>query len=249
MSIAREDDYRKKIIAFYNSVLHGRLLNLDLKTVNDSELMSFVSIYDVNELYFNNCCTWIEIGDIGSSNYNGYNYSFINLLPSNGEPIHINFSQFEYEMCNAQGQEGFPSFDEERAVHVSLIDNQRIEPYSFFSTNKGKKLLFIYSFEGVNVFCKRKRCYYFAFKNISAKYLRKYIYNTQVAVLKQYILYPAEDAPYTRVKIEIEGAENSRPTFQDMKGGITDDFAVNVFESEFKELFLHKLKEIETLDI
>ena len=98
ISIARENDYREEIVNYYNSILNGRLLSLDLSCTNDSDILSFISFYDINEPYFNNCCSWLEIGDIHRSNYNGKDFQFINLLTNNGESIKINFSQFIYVM-------------------------------------------------------------------------------------------------------------------------------------------------------
>mgnify|MGYP003506480376 FL=1 len=110
-SIAREDDYRKEIVNHYNSILHGRLLSMDLINASESDLLSFISFYDKNELYFNNCCSWLEIGEIESSNYNGNDFQFINLLKNNGDSIQINFSQFIYEMSTSFGHDGFTTFD------------------------------------------------------------------------------------------------------------------------------------------
>ena len=248
ISIAREEDYRKEVIDHFNSILNGRLMSLDLSKTSDAELESFISLYDENESYFNNCCTWLEIGEIGSSNYNGRDFQFIKLLTKGGETIQINFSQFRYEMSTNFGQDGFTSFDPEKAVHVCTIDGQTIEPSIFFSTKKGKKLLYLYSFLAVTAFNQTKLCYKFAFENISASHLRKYIHNVQMNVLQKCISYPAADTPYTSIKIEVEGAVNSRPTYQHfVKSQLIDDFAINIFETEFKEKFIQKLKEIKTL--
>ena len=84
ISIARESDYREEVIDHYNSIMNGRLLSLDLGKADDSDILSFISFYDENESYFNNCCSWLEIGEIGSSNYNGRDFQFINLLTKSG---------------------------------------------------------------------------------------------------------------------------------------------------------------------
>jgi hypothetical protein len=68
----------------------------------------------------------LEIGAIGCSNYNGRDFQFIKLLTKTGETIEINFSQFIYEMSVDLGQEGFTTFNSEKAVHVCSIDGQRI---------------------------------------------------------------------------------------------------------------------------
>ena len=138
-SIAREDNYRKEVIEYYDSILNGRLMNLNLKSAKDSDLLSFITLYDENEHYYNNCCTWLDIDEIGSSNYNGRDFQYIKLLTKGGKSIQINFSQFRYEMSTNPGQKGFTTFNPERAVHVCSIDGQMIEPSSFFTTNKGKK--------------------------------------------------------------------------------------------------------------
>ena len=227
-SIAREDDYRKEVIEYYNSILNGRLMNLNLKSAKDSDLMSFITLYDENEHYYNNCCTWLDIDEIGSSNYNGRDFQYIKLLTKGGESIQINFSQFRYEMSTNPDQKGFTTFNPERAVHVCSIDGQMIEPSSFF-------------------FNQTKLCFKFAFEKIAPVNLRKYIHDVQMTVLQKCISYPAAEAPYTSLKVEVEGTVNSRPTYQhSVKCELTDNFAINIFESDYKVLFLKKLKEIET---
>ena len=245
ISIARESDYREDVIDHYNSIMNGRLLSLDLGKADDSDILSFISFYDENESYFNNCCSWLEIGEIGSSNYNGRDFQFINLLTKSGGSIQINFSQFIYEMSTSLGQEGFTTFNSEKAFHVCSIDEQRIDPSTFFSINKGKRLLYLYSYPAVTAFNNTKLCFKFAFENVSVSYLRKYIHEVQMTVLKKCIVYPAIDTPYTSIKIEVEGATNSCPTYQHfVKSKITDDFAIKIFEDEFKSKFCEKLKEL-----
>ena len=173
-SIAREDNYRKEVIEHYDSILNGRLMNLNLKSAKDSDLLSFITLYDENEHYYNNCCTWLVIDEIGSSNYNGRDFQYIKLLTKGGESIQINFSQFRYEMSTNPGQKGFTTFNPERAVHVCSIDGQMIEPSSFFATNKGKKLLYLYSYPAVTAFNQTKLCFKFAFEKIAPENLMMY---------------------------------------------------------------------------
>ena len=60
---------------------------------------------------------------------------------------------------------------------------------------------------------------------------------------------PTAGTPYTSIKFEVEGAENSRPMYQHfVKSKVTDDFARNIFETEFKSQFLSKLKDIESFN-
>ena len=243
ISIARENDYREEIVNYYNSILNGRLLSLNLSCTNDTDILSFISFYDINVPYFNNCCSWLKIGEISRSNYNGKDFQFINLLTNNGESIKINFSQFIYEMSTSP--EVFATSDFERTLHICSIDGRKIDPSSFFSANKGKNLLYIYCYPAVTAFGQEKLCYKFAFENISASYLRNYIRDIQISVLQRCIMDPRANTPGTTLKIEVEGTANSRPSYMhNVKGKITDDFAVNIFESDFKTKFLDKLKEL-----
>ena len=123
ISIARESDYREDVIDHYNSIMNGRLLSLDLGKADDSDILSFISFYDENESYFNNCCSWLEIGEIGSSNYNGRDFQFINLQTKSGGSIQINFSQFIYEMSTSLGQEGLPPLIQKKHfMYVQLMN-------------------------------------------------------------------------------------------------------------------------------
>ena len=247
-SIAREDEYRKQLFAHYNSILEGRLMKIDPNTANDSEISSFVTDFNKNELYDNNCCSWLIIGDIGYSDYMGNNYNYINLLPPpNGDPIQINFSQFKYGMSAKQGYEGFASFDPEQAVHICTVDDSTIIPETFFSAHKGEKLLYLYSFDTVTAFNSPKKCFRFALNNVSHFYIRRSIRDAQIAVLENYLSNPATNIPDTFIKIEIEGVENSQPNYQHVtKSEITDKFALNIFEEEFKNKFIEKLKLIKS---
>ena len=248
MLIAREDEYKNQLSAHYNSILYGRLMKINPNTANDSEISSFVTDFDKNESFDNNCCSWLTIGEIGSSEYMGNNFSYINLLPSTGNPIQINFSQFRYGMSAKQGHVGFTSFNPEHAVHICTIDNCTIFPETFFSAHKGEKLLYLYSFNTVTAFNRPKRCYHFALTNISSSYIRKYIRYAQIFVLKNCLSDPIADTPYTSIKIEIEGAENSQPVYDFGKSKITNDFALNIFEEKFRSKFIEKLQKVETYD-
>ena len=108
-------------------------------------------------------------------------------------------------------------------------------------------MLYLYSYPAVTAFNQTKLCFKFAFEKIAPENLRKYIHDVQLTVLQKCISYPAAEAPYTSLKVEVEGAANSRPTYQHyVKCELTDNFAINIFESDYKALFLKKLKEIET---
>lgn len=249
-SIAREEEYKKQLFAHYNSILDGRLMRIDPDTANDSAVASFITDFDQNESYDNNCCSWLKIGDIEYSNYNGNDFAYINLLPLNGQPIQINFSQFRYRMsARPGGIVGFTSFDPKEAVHLCTIDGNGIDPESFFSAQKGKRLLYLYSFEAITAFNQSKRCFRFAFNDTSNPYIRRYIRSAQIAVLEKYLSNPSTDIPVTSIKIEIEGAESSRPSYHhSVKGDIVDAFALNIFEESFRSKFLEKLRKITPSD-
>ena len=75
LTIVREDDYRNELRSYYNSILNGRLLNFDISSLNDDELLSSICNYNTSEkIVNNNFCTWVTIGDVGSSEYNGNYY-------------------------------------------------------------------------------------------------------------------------------------------------------------------------------
>lgn len=146
--------------------------------------------------------------------------------------------------------DAFFSFHPNEAKYVCSIDGKQIEPETFFSRNKGNKLLYIYSFGTITAYNKFKRCYYFAFNNISASFIRKYIQKIQMLVLEKCIINPQTDIPTTTIKTEIEGNKNKAPKFtHNIIGGIVDNFAINYFESEFEEKFKLKINELKTQSI
>ena len=250
VTIANEDNYRKELFNHYDSILNGRIMSINPYTANDSDIISFTSLYDENESYINNCCSWLEIGEIGESNYNGNDYKFINLLNKGKVVKRINFSQFRYKMSANSYNDDFFTFHPEEAKYVCSIDGKKIEPETFFYRNKGNKLLYIYSFGAITAFNKFKRCYYFAFNNISASFIRKYIHKTQMLVLEECIINPQTDIPTTTIKAEIDSNKKVAPKFTyNVGGGMIDEFAINYFKSEFEEKYKAKLNELKTQSI
>lgn len=239
--IAREDDYRNEIRKHFNSILNGRLLSFDLKQANDEDVFKFPIDFNGNLSYDDNCCAWLEIGEIGQSEYNGTNYSFIELKEANGNSVSINLSQFKYGMSPLN--DGFPSYDEDKAIHVSTVDGNQINPEIFFSAHKGGKLLYLYSYPVVNKFNSVKRCYLFAFKQTDPSFIRYYIHTYQLLTIKNILNNPTSDIPGTTIKIEF--GENATPMCHpNVLHPVVYDFANEIFNAEFKDKFEKRLNEI-----
>ena len=240
--IAREDDYRNEIRKHFNSILNGRLLSFNLKQASDEDVSKFPIDFDGNLSYEDNCCTWLEIGEIGKDEFIRP-YYFIELKGSNDCLVSINLSQFKYGMSPLN--DGFPSYEEDKAIHVCTVDGNQINPETFFSEHKGKNLLYLYSYPVVNKFNSVKRCFQFAYKQIYPSSLRNYIYNAQVMLLKNILDNPSRDIPGTTLRIEFGNSQHIYEHNVTCKE--TNDFALEIFNQEFKELFINKLSDFEEL--
>lgn len=249
-TIAREEDYKCDLRTYYNSILNGRLLNIDVDNLSDAEIMKFVIDFDnENNVINNNFCTWLTIGDTITSIYNGCTYKSVNFLSSNNSIFNINFSQFKYPMSLGKTDKVvFPSFNLYEAKYVCLIDEKSIQPELFFSENKGEKLLLIYSFPVINKFNKEKTCYFFAHKNISPTFIRKYLKYAQRNTIEDIIKYPTMYSPGTTIKIDFEDSQNQEPIYHHYSiSETTKKFALSLFNEEFKcvfEMLFKKVTEI-----
>lgn len=246
-SIARENEYKNELECYYNSLLNGRLLNLDLENLEDEELLNSILDYDVKEdTISNNFCTWVSIGDVVNSEYNGNYFQFIQIM-SKGESIfNINFSQFKYPMSmNKKNKISFTSFDATKAFYVCSIDGKAISPESFFSNHKGEKLLFVFSFPAVTAYNKQKTCYLFAHEKISPSDIRKHIKFAQYHTIKDILDYPTLYIPATTIKLEFEDKPNIGPKYNhSCRSEITDQFANSLFEEKFRSKFESLLAKI-----
>lgn len=191
--IAQEDDYRNEIRNHFNSILKGRLLSFDLKRANDEDISKLPIDFDGKLPFTDNSCTWLKIGEIIDSEYNGNPFSFVELLDGQGNALEINFSQFIYGMKKKEQEGGFSSYDPNKPSYVSIVDGAMIDPRQFFTENKGRKLLYLYSFPAITSFNSVKRCYRFAFKNIELSDLRSHIYNCQIRIIKDLLANPTTD--------------------------------------------------------
>ena len=244
--IAREDDYRNEIRNHFNSILKGRLLSFDLKRASDEDISKFLIDFDGKLSFTDNSCTWLEIGKIVDSEYNGKPFSFVELLDGKKNALKINFSQFTYGMNKKDQTEGFCSYDPNKPSYVSLVDGSTINPSLFFLENKGRKLLYLNSFLALTAFNSVKRCYRFAFKHIELSNIRDHIYNCQESIIKDLLDNPTRDIPGTTIKIEFGG--NAKPMYHhNVTGKETHDFALNIFNKEFKDAFINKLSDLEKL--
>lgn len=240
--IAREDDYRNEIRNHFNSILKGRLLSFDLKRASDEDISKFLIDFDGKLSFTDNSCTWLEIGEIGKDEFIRP-YYFIELKGSKNYLLSINLSQFKYGMSLLN--DGFPSYEEDKAIHVCTVDGNQINPETFFSDHKGKKLLYLYSYPVVNKFNSVKRCFHFAYKQTDKSSLWNYIYNAQVMLLKNILDNPSRDIPGTTIRIELGNSQHRYEYNVTCKE--TNDFAIDIFNQEFKELFVNKLSDFEEL--
>lgn len=233
--IVCEDDYKNKLRAYYSDLLKGRLLSINLSELTDEEIKNSITNYDVNEKIINNFCSWITIGEIGSSEYNEHNFKFVKFLSGENSVFNINCSQFKYPM-SPLNHIGCIPYDETKVKYVCSVDGKCISPEVFFAKHKGEKLLLIYSFPAVTKFNTQKTCYLFAHSKISVEDIRKYIKYAQCQAMKDIVEYPALYTPETAIKIEFENGSNSPRVYG--KCSTTDQFAASLFEKEFKEDFI-----------
>lgn len=235
--IANEDYYRNELRRYYDGILSGRIMNVNPDSLSTEELLRFISNYNVGETRTNNFCSWVKIGNIGTSYYNGSYYQFIILETGLNSAMSINFSQFIYNMSIDDGSCGF---NENEANYVCLIDGNRINPESFFHKNKDKKLLYIYSFPTITSFQTNKTCYYFAFNNITPNDIRGYLKQVRKSILEELINYPIRDIPGTTIITFVNDVPNA--TIYNGKNVVTNNFALTLFNDEYRSRVENRLK-------
>ena len=236
-SIINEGEYRKKVFAHYESILNCRLMRIDPTTATDSMIIEFVSESNHNLSHYNSRISWLEIGKIGSGEYNGIVYKYINLLNSNIEHFtRINFSQFRYPMSLYDSTQ---CYDPELAFFICQIDEKTIDPDIFFAKNQGKKLLYLDSCQAITKFGSIKECFSFAFKNTDVTHIRKYIAKLQIKILERALSHPTSEIPYTSITI----GKNQ----QIMHYAISDivlKFALDIFNNCFRDRFFERLNKL-----
>ncbi len=242
IKIAREEDYRSDLRKHFDSILSGRLMQINPKTSSYEDILSWITDFDGSLGYINNACSWVIIGEIGTSSYNGHDFKYINFKSGDENAFSINFSQFIYPMSLNDASSTFPVFSSNEAEYYCTVDFKTIVPQEFFEANKGKKMLYIYSFDCVTSFNSVKRCFFFALDKISEGHLRDYIKMVQETVLKEILHNPSQNTPQTTLAIN---PDSSRPIYQhNCTSKITDEFAIKLFEEEYKSKFEQKLNEL-----
>lgn len=244
-TIVNESEYRRRVYDFFQSILNGRLMSIDANSANDHTIASFVTGYNENESFDNNGCSWLEIGNVEQSNYNGHDYKFINLIPAIGDAIQINFSQFIYPMSRYRREaDKLPSFNRNEATCRCTVDGNAISPGTFFGAHKGERLLYLRSFYGVTAFDSIKRVFRFAFNHISTLEIRRHLLLSQIAVLKKYLSNPSVECLGATLKTV--NNDNSYVGYDDcLIGSITIDVTTSIFRNEFEHQFLDKLNRLE----
>lgn len=220
-------------------------MSVDPNTASDHTIETFVTGYNENESYDNNCCSWLKIGKAEQSNYNGHDYRFINLVPAVGDAIQINFSQFVYPMSEYHFDANrLPSFNRNDAIYLCSVDGNRINPGAFFTEHEGEKLLYLHSFNGITAFDKIKRVFCFAFNRITTSDIRRHLLHSQITVLNKYLSNPSVECLGATLKTVNDN--NSYVRYHDCI--ICDDTVKvtnSIFKDYFEARFLEKLKRLE----
>ena len=239
--IAREEDYRNDLRKHFDSILSGRLMQINPKTSSYEDILSWITDFDGSLGYINNACSWVIIGEIGTSSYNGHDFKYINFKSGDESAFSINFSQFIYPM-SLKDSSTFPVFSSNEAKYYCTVDFKTIDPQEFFKSNIGKKMLYIYSFDCVTSFNSVKRCFCFALDKVSEGHLRDYIKMVQETVLKEFLQNPSQNAPSTTL---VYNPDSSRPLYQhNCTSKITCEFSIKLFEEEYKRKKKKKLNEL-----
>lgn len=161
-TIAREEDYKTELRKYYSDILKGRLLSLNFSDMTDEELQNSIIDYDAKEKVINNnFCSWLTIGEIGSSEYDGKHYKFIKLISGKDVVFNINFSQFKYPMSpNKTNNVAFPSYNATKAEYVCSVDGQCVSPEVFLQNTREKRCFLFIVFQRLQHLTQRKHAFY-----------------------------------------------------------------------------------------
>lgn len=247
ITIANRDLYKSEIKAYFDKILDGRLLSICPNALNDESLFNKLSDFNINEdIHFNNFCTWLTIGETGSDNYNGHDFSFIYFYSNDDLAFSVNYSQFTYLMCPYNGSLFSAKYEDNKAKYTCLINGRQIDPKRFANYYKGKKILVTHWFDALNSFNRVKQCYFFSI-NQTPNTIRKHILLSQRFVLNSLLQSPARYAPCASLEFEFDdGRVNYLHNVTFGSDGFKDiqQLIEDIFIRDYKSIVISRLAEI-----
>ena len=231
------EDYRQQVTNYFDSIIKGRIMQVSPNKMSRENLLSLIVDYDISKQKYENFMSWLTIGETQKMEFS-VKYDVINLITSNNSCLQINFSSFRYPM--SLYDDGI-CFQQKKANYISSVDFNIIEPSHFFPKHIGERLLHIYNLDCVNHFHKRKICYFFAKENMSETALRNYFTIAQKNILKDVLLDPNKYAPFTTIKVELEGRSSLH---HNSKCKMSENFVNEIFFTKYKKAFEQKLNSL-----
>lgn len=222
-------------------------MSIDSDNISHRSLENFIEEFDNLKDFEKNCVSWLKIDGVYDNSYKGVKFREVYLRGKNNLPLTINTAQFIYPMSPDLSTTEFkdmvlPRFDESNATCISTIDGHSVEPEQFFLEHKGEKLLYVYSFPAITRFDKRRRCFIFAYKNVSEQHIREHIKNSQKYILKSFLYNPFNfNIPFTCI---VRKDEEYTQLFHNQQTEESTRFVQNLFDEEYRDIFKNKLKEL-----
>ena len=214
LEIYDKDGYRQELINHYTNILEGRFLNLNPCEMTEEDLMNSIpigiieksSIWDIN----NSLC-WLYIGESFMDEYNGVSFKYVNFhsdrdINAGNIAMSLNYSQLKYPLSPLTDDSVFPVYNEHGILMRATIDDDIIEPESFFiSSRVGERILYLGHLPGVTKYGKEKNCVDFAYRNLSPSHIRKYVVEHQIYYLRFLSRFPAVTIPDVAEKVVVDG--------------------------------------------
>lgn len=226
---------------YFRSILEGRLLSIDVDSISDEELLSSlpdrISVKDQGLRFVDNLCSWITIGKSKEEIY--YRpYMQIHFLLSEGKKkdFCMNYSRFRYPLN--LNREKYIIFANRSGI--STIDDEEINPDTYFQEYFGEKLFFICAFTGIDAYRNKRMGAYFAKDKISPIHVRRYILEAQLTALIE-ILNESVDYGHLPSADIIRECDGGPYYFRDVcPHSCIRDLAIKIYNEEYIDVLKSK---------
>lgn len=229
---------------YFKSILEGRLLSIDVENISDEELLSSlpdrISVKDQGLRFVDNLCSWITIGKSKEEVY--YRpYMQIHFLLSEGKKkdFCMNYSRFRYPLD--LNREKYVIFANRSGI--STIDDEEINPDTYFQEYYGEKLFFICAFTGIDAYRNERMGAFFAKDKMSPIHVRRYILEAQLTALIE-ILNESVDYGHLPSADIIRECDGGPYYFRNvLSNPCIRDLALKIYSEEFFSYFKSKYEQ------
>ncbi len=235
------EGYSQDLREYFNSILNGRILSIDIIKANDKEILAAIpnGIPDSRRglLFVNNLCSWFCIGESRECVFERPYMQMCLILDDNNK-FYINYSRFRYPLSFTR-----PKYHRYGKLSgVNTIDGRTIDPDYYFENHQGERILYICGVLGIDSFGNERLCAKFAKEEIDPIHLRRYILMAQYISIKEFLKDPISYSyiPMSNMTCEIDGQLYYK--YDVPHHPLMNELAQKIFKEEFYDAFNEKYK-------